>query len=657
MAKSPTSGNTSSTATEHAGTSFEPTRALTQRATPDQVVIVLDFGAQYGQLIARRVRDLRVYSEVVPCDISAREVRALAPAAIILSGGPASVYAEDAPKIDPEIFELGIPVLGFCYGQQIMAVTLGGEVAHTEAGEYGPAELTRLDGTCGLLAKEGLEAPEHGAAFAEIFGQSSIGDGTVMLRGLDLGGGISGHDGDAGESDADIVAKGGIPTSALFGSTPCRQTVWMSHRDAVSRVPEGFVVTSETDVCPVASMECAERKLYATQFHPEVRHTPYGQELLANFLFNVCGLKATWTMDSIIEDAVADIREQVGDERVILGLSGGVDSSVVAALCARAIGDKVTCVFVNTGLLRKNEPEEVEEVFAKQFDVDFVHVHAEERYAALLAGVTDPETKRRIIGEQFWKEFFAVAEERAEDGRPVKFLAQGTIYPDIIESGARKTGGKASTIKSHHNLIPFPEGVSFELIEPLDHFFKDEVRALGTALGLPDHIVHRQPFPGPGLAIRIIGEVTPEKLAILKDADAIVREELDAYNAELVRRALDETGAADDAGVDARPRPHVTDVEIECTEPGGPAVERSVWQYFAVLPDVRSVGVMGDERTYQRPIILRAVESSDAMTADWAKLPYEVLSRMSSRIVAEVPGVNRVVYDITSKPPATIEWE
>ncbi len=657
MAKSPTSGNTSSTAAEHADASFESARALTQRATPDQMVIVLDFGAQYGQLIARRVRDLHVYSEVVPCDISAREVRALAPAAIILSGGPASVYAEDAPKIDPEIFELSIPVLGFCYGQQIMAVMLGGEVAHTEAGEYGPAELTRLDGKCGLLAKDGLETPEHGAAFAEIFGQSSIGDGTVMLRGLDLGGGAAGGDGDASESDADIAAKGGTPTSALFGSTPCRQTVWMSHRDAVSRVPEGFVVTSETDVCPVASMECAERKLYATQFHPEVRHTPYGQELLANFLFDICGLEATWTMDSIIEDAVTDIREQVGDERVILGLSGGVDSSVVAALCARAIGDKVTCVFVNTGLLRKNEPEEVEEVFAKQFDVDFVHVHAEERYAALLAGVTDPETKRRIIGEQFWKEFFAVAEERAEDGRPVKFLAQGTIYPDIIESGARKTGGKASTIKSHHNLIPFPEGVSFELIEPLDHFFKDEVRALGTALGLPDHIVHRQPFPGPGLAIRIIGEVTPEKLAILKDADAIVREELDAYNAELVRRALGGAEAADDTGMGARPRPHVTDVEIECAEPGGPAVERSVWQYFAVLPDVRSVGVMGDERTYQRPIILRAVESSDAMTADWAKLPYEVLSRVSSRIVAEVPGVNRVVYDITSKPPATIEWE
>ena len=519
-------------------------------------VIVVDFGAQYGQLIARRVRDLQVYSEIVPCDVSADEVRALAPAAIILSGGPASVYAEDAPSVDPEIFELGIPVLGFCYGQQIMAVTLGGTVGHTEVGEYGAAALRRCD---------------EGA-------------------------------------------------SLLYGETPVEQTVWMSHRDAVAEVPEGFVVTASTDVCPVASMECAERRLYATQFHPEVRHTACGDELLRNFLFGVCGLEPSWKMDSIIDDAVEAIRAQVGDARVILGLSGGVDSSVVAALCAKAIGKQLTCVFVNHGLLRKDEPEEVEAVFTKQFDVDFVHVHAEDRYAALLADVVEPEEKRRIIGSQFWKEFFAVAQDLAEGGRPVKFLAQGTIYPDIIESGARKTGGKASTIKSHHNLIPFPEGVSFELIEPLDHFFKDEVRALGTALGLPDHIVHRQPFPGPGLAIRIIGTVTRDKLAILKEADAIVREELDAYNATC--------------------------------EP-----EDRVWQYFAVLPDIKSVGVMGDERTYGYPVILRAVESSDAMTADWAKLPYDVLGRISSRIVAEVPGVNRVAYDVTSKPPATIEWE
>ena len=544
-------------------------------ASSEQKVIVVDFGAQYGQLIARRVRDLHVYSEIVPCDVTADEVRAIAPAAIILSGGPASVYAEDAPSIDPEILKLGIPVLGFCYGQQSMAVTLGGEVGHTEKGEYGPAPLTRCD--------EGK--------------------------------------------------------SALYGDTPAEQTVWMSHRDAVSRVPEGFVVTAKTDVCPVASMECAERKLYATQYHPEVRHTPHGNELLSNFLFGICGLEADWTMDSIIEDSVAAIRAQVGEDRVILGLSGGVDSSVVAALCAKAIGKQLTCVFVNHGLLRKNEPEEVEEVFTKQFDVDFVHVHAEERYANLLAGVTDPEQKRKIIGTQFWQEFFAVAQDLAEDGRPVKYLAQGTIYPDIIESGARKTGGKASTIKSHHNLIPFPDGVHFDLIEPLDHFFKDEVRALGTALGLPAHIVHRQPFPGPGLAIRIIGDVTPEKLEILKNADAIVREELDAYNEHMYELTGNRNG------------------EHERETAGGPEVERAVWQYFAVLPDIKSVGVMGDERTYQRPIILRAVESSDAMTADWAKLPYDVLARVSSRIVAEVPGVNRVVYDITSKPPATIEWE
>ena len=543
-------------------------------ATPQQLVIVLDFGAQYGQLIARRVRDLGVYSEIVPCDITADEVRELAPSAIILSGGPASVYAEDAPSVDAAIFELGIPVLGFCYGQQAMAVALGGAVGHTDKGEYGPAKITR-----------------------------------------------AGSD------------------SRLLADTPHEQTVWMSHRDAVTEVPDGFVITSHTDICPVASMEDAERGLYTTQFHPEVRHTPHGNQMLANFLFDICGLEKSWTMDSIIEDSIAAIREQVGDSRVILGLSGGVDSSVVAALVSKAIGDQVTCVFVNHGLLRKDEPEQVEEVFTKQFDVDFVHVHAEDRYAQLLAGVTDPEQKRRIIGEQFWKEFFAVAEELAEDGRPVRFLAQGTIYPDIIESGARKTGGKASTIKSHHNLIPFPDGVSFELIEPLDHFFKDEVRALGTALGLPDHIVQRQPFPGPGLAIRIIGDVTPEKLAMLKEADAIVREELDAYNAMIAEESGEPNG----------------EVERGCA--GGPVIERAVWQYFAVLPDIRSVGVMGDERTYARPIILRAVESTDAMTADWAKLPYDVLGRISSRIVAEVPGINRVVYDITSKPPSTVEWE
>ncbi len=534
----------------------EPLVSTASSSSTNQKVVVFDFGAQYGQLIARRVRDLNVYSEIVPCDITADEVREMAPAAIILSGGPASVNAEDAPRVDPAIYELGVPILGFCYGHQVTSVTLGGSVYHPEVGEYGPATL-------------------H----------------------------VSG--------------------GQLFAGTPADQTVWMSHFDAVKDIPEGFTVVASTDVCPVAAMECPERKIYTTQFHPEVKHTEFGNQMLKNFLFEICGLEPNWTMDNLVDTLTADFREKVGSDRVILALSGGVDSSVVAALGARAVGKQMTCVFVNHGLLRKGEPEQVEDVFTKQFDVDFIHVHAEERYAKLLDGVTDPEQKRRIIGTQFWEEFFAVAQQL--DG--VKYLAQGTIYPDIIESGARKTGGKAATIKSHHNLIPFPEGVHFDLIEPLDHFFKDEVRALGTALGLPDHIVHRQPFPGPGLAIRIIGAVSPEKLEILKNADAIVREELDAYN----QRLFEETGERNS--------------------------EHSCWQYFAVLPDIKSVGVMGDERTYQRPIILRAVESSDAMTADWAKLPYELLAKISSRIVAEVPGANRVCYDITPKPPATIEWE
>lgn len=531
--------------------------SLMQGLRPKQFVAVFDFGAQYGQLIARRVRDLHVYSEIVPCDISAAELASMHPSAIILSGGPASVYAKDAPSMDPHVFELGIPVFGFCYGQQIMAATLGGAVGHTEKGEYGPAELKR----------EG--------------------------------------------------------SSLVFGDTPDHQKVWMSHRDSVSRVPQGFSVTSSTDTCPIASMECAAQKLYATQFHPEVRHTQYGQELLSNFLFKVCNLEPSWTMDNIVEEKIAQIRARVGDKKVILALSGGVDSSVVAALVHRAIGKQLTCVFVNHGLLRKGEPELVEEVFRKQFDVDLVHVHAEERYAKLLEGVSEPEEKRKRIGTEFWKVFF----EQAQNIGDVQFLAQGTIYPDIIESGARKTGGKASTIKSHHNLIPFPEGIHFDLIEPLDHFFKDEVRELGLALGLPEKMVYRQPFPGPGLAIRIIGGVTLEKLEQLRSADAIVREELDAYNEQLYKQ----TGERNS--------------------------EHACWQYFAVLPDIKSVGVMGDERTYQRPVILRAVESSDAMTADWAKLPYDVLSRISSRIVDEVAGINRVVYDITPKPPATIEWE
>ena len=524
-------------------------------------VLVLDFGAQYGQLIARRVRDLNVYSEIVPCDISADEIREMNASALILSGGPASVYAEDAPSIDPAIFDLGLPVLGFCYGHQITAVTLGGKVGHSEVGEYGRATITRTAG------------------------------------------------------------------AKLFNSTPMEQTVWMSHRDAVSEVPEGFTVTASTDVCPVAAMECVERKIFTTQFHPEVKHSEYGQQLLSNFLFEICGLEPNWSMDNLVETMTADFREKVGDDRVILALSGGVDSSVVAALGARAVGKQMTCVFINHGLLRKGEPEQVEEVFTKQFDVDFIHVHAEDRYAELLAGVTEPEEKRRIIGTQFWKEFFAVAQQLETDGKPVKYLAQGTIYPDIIESGARKTGGKTATIKSHHNLIPFPEGVHFDLIEPLDHFFKDEVRALGLALGLPGHIVFRQPFPGPGLAIRIIGAVDREKLEILKNADAIVREELDAYN----QRLFEQTGERNS--------------------------EHSCWQYFAVLPDIKSVGVMGDERTYDYAIALRAVTTTDFMTAEVTLLPTETLTTAASRIVNEVKNINRVLFDYTTKPPATIEFE
>ena len=524
-------------------------------------VLVVDFGAQYAQLIARRVREAGVYSELVPHSMPVDEILAKDPKAIILSGGPASVFEPGAPTIDTKVFESGVPVLGICYGFQVMAYELGGKVDKAALGEYGKTSAT-IDDAAGILA-----------------------------------------------------------------DSPAEQTTWMSHGVAVEQAPAGFEVLAHTEGAPVAAMADESRKLYGVQWHPEVKHSPLGQKLIENFLHRCAALPNDWDASSIIEDQVKKIREQVGDAEVICGLSGGVDSAVAAALVHKAIGDQLTCVFVDHGLLRKGEPEQVEEVFTKQFDVDFIHVHAEDRYAELLAGVTEPEEKRRIIGTQFWKEFFAVAQQLETDGKPVKYLAQGTIYPDIIESGARKTGGKTATIKSHHNLIPFPEGVHFDLIEPLDHFFKDEVRALGLALGLPGHIVFRQPFPGPGLAIRIIGAVDKEKLEILKNADAIVREELDAYN----QRLFEQTGERNS--------------------------EHSCWQYFAVLPDIKSVGVMGDERTYQRPIILRAVESSDAMTADWAHLPYEFMAKVSNDIINKVKGVNRVCYDISSKPPATIEWE
>jgi GMP synthase (glutamine-hydrolysing) len=525
-------------------------------------VFVVDFGAQYAQLIARRVREARVYSEIVPRTTPVDALLARRPKGIIFSGGPASVHVDGAPSIDPAIYDAGVPVLGICYGAQLVALQLGGEVVRTGGGEYGRTALTR-----------------HGS-------------------------------------------------SVVLAKLPEEQTVWMSHGDAIASAPDGFVVTASSPGAPVAALEDPDRAVYGVQFHPEVVHTERGQDVLRAFLFDVCGCAPTWTNTNIIDEAVAAIREQVDGERVICGLSGGVDSAVAAALVHRAVGDQLTCVFVDTGLLRLDEPEQVEETFRRQFHVDLVHVKAADRFVDALAGVTEPEEKRKIIGETFIRVFEEVATgERTAAGRvtrpagsepmetdlsDARFLVQGTLYPDIVESG----GADNATIKSHHNVGGLPDDMQFELVEPLRNLFKDEVRAIGEELGLPEEIVWRQPFPGPGLAVRIIGEVTTERLDTLRRADAVVLDEL--------RRA---------------------------------GLEREIWQSFAVLPAMRTVGVMGDGRTYEYPVIVRAVTSEDAMTADWARLPHELLERIASRIINEVPGVNRVAYDITSKPPGTIEWE
>ncbi len=505
-------------------------------------VLVLDFGGQYNQLIARRVREQNVYCELLPCDISLERIKAFAPKGIIFTGGPNSVYDENSPHIDPEIFNLGIPVLGICYGAQLMAYTLGGKVEHAPSREYGKSDVTYFGGK-------------------------------------------------------------------IFKDVDKQNVCWMSHTDYISVPPAGFEVIAKTETCPVAAMADEKRKFYGVQFHPEVMHTRQGTQILRNFLYEVCGVAGDWTMSNFVKEQVAKLKAKIGDKKVLCAMSGGVDSAVAATLIHRAAGDNLTCIFVDHGLLRKNEAEDVYRVFKTERGMNLIKVDAADRFLTKLAGVSDPETKRKIIGSEFIKVF----EDEAKKIGKVDYLVQGTIYPDVIESGK----GKSAVIKSHHNVGGLPSVVDFkEIIEPLRDLFKDEVRKLGFELGLPEEIVMRQPFPGPGLAIRIIGDITREKIKVLQDADYIYREEI--ANAGL---------------------------------------NKEIWQYFAVLTNCRSVGVMGDSRTYSYTLALRAVTSVDGMTADWARIPYDVLEKISTRIVNEVQDINRIVYDITSKPPATIEWE
>jgi GMP synthase (glutamine-hydrolysing) len=520
----------------------ESTPVETPRAVDE--VVVLDYGGQYSQLIARRVRECGVFSELLPHHVGAEEVARRKPKGLILSGGPASVYADGAPKLDPQLLELGIPVLGICYGMQLLALRLGGRVEGAEVGEFGRSQLT-------------------------------VNDAGRLLAGL-----------------------------------PAEQSCWMSHRDTVFAAPPGFRALASSTESPVAAFESEERGVYGIQFHPEVVHTPYGQDVLKRFLGDVCGCEMTWSAASIVEEQIARIRDQVGSGKVICGLSGGVDSSVAALLVHRAVGDQLTCVFVDHGLMRKNEGEQVISAFRDHFKVPLVAVDAERRFLDKLAGVTEPERKRKIIGA----EFIRVFEEEAARIGDANYLVQGTLYSDVIESGG---GTGAATIKSHHNVGGLPEDLEFELVEPLRALFKDEVRAVGAELGLPERLVWRQPFPGPGLAIRVVGgEATKERLDVLRDADYILQDE--------IRKA---------------------------------GLYRELWQSFCVLPDIRTVGVQGDERTYGYVVVIRAVTSDDAMTADWARLPYDLLEQIAARMIGELREVNRVVLDITSKPPGTIEWE